>query len=153
MFDSYLFDNIYVAPNQLLQVVEKQIDLTKPHESSLTIGDKALNLVNYQLQSQKIVKDVSQLKIIVGDYTTAISKVRANAELSDADLAKMQNELGNVDLPQLAKDVEGIQDQNTTTVKQLEDYTTFKTDILARLEKLEGTEATDGSSVSGSDSV
>lgn len=171
VYDRYLFINPYVAEQQLLTVIGKEIDLNKPHKSTMTFGDKTAKLTDYQNDFKKISKDVESLKSTVSTIGGDVSSMRAGT--FSGNLATISEQLGTVDVPQLKKDYEGtqkdIEDSKTRlnsaetdlkTVKQ-DDETTKQTlaeyqqtltkyqqtiaDLDERLKKLEGGNADDRS--------
>ena len=172
VYDRYLFINPYVAEQQLLTVISKEIDLNKPHKSTMTFGDKTAKLTDYQNDFKKVSKDIESLKSTVSTIGGDVSSMRAGT--SSAALATISEQLGTVDVPQLKKDYEGtqkdIEDSKTrlnsaetdlktvkeddeTTKQTLEEYqhtlTEYQqtiTDLDKRLKKLEGGNA-DGTGV------
>lgn len=107
VYDRYLFINPYVAEQQLLTVISKEIDLNKPHKSTMTFGDKTTRLTDYQNDFKKVSKDVESLKSTVSTIGGDVSSMRAGT--SSGKLATISEQLGTVDVPQLKKDYEGTQ--------------------------------------------
>ncbi|QHM59382.1 hypothetical protein C7M46_00025 [Pediococcus pentosaceus] len=107
VYDRYLFINPYVAEQQLLTVIGKEIDLNKPHKSTMTFGDKTARLTDYQNDFKKVSKDVESLKSTVSTIGGDVSSMRAGT--SSTKLAMVSEQLGTVDVPQLKKDYEGTQ--------------------------------------------
>lgn len=107
VYDRYLFINPYVAEQQLLTVIGKEIDLNKPHKSTMTFGDKATRLTDYQNDFKKVSKDVESLKSTISTIGSDVSSMRAGT--SSGKLATISEQLGTVDVPQLKKDYEGTQ--------------------------------------------
>lgn len=107
VYDRYLFINPYVAEQQLLTVISKEIDLNKPHKSTMTFGDRATRLTDYQNDFKKVSKDVKSLKSTISTIGGDISSMRAGT--SSGKLAVIAEQLGTVDVPQLKKDYEGTQ--------------------------------------------
>ena len=164
VYDRYLFINPYVAEQQLLTVIGKEIDLNKPHKSTMTFGDKTTRLTDYQNDFKKVSKDVESLKSTVSTIGGDVSSMRAGT--SSGKLATISEQLGTVDVPQLKKDYEGtqkdIEDSKTrldtaekglkivkeddeTTKQTLAEYQQTITDLDERLKKLEGGNADDRS--------
>lgn len=172
VYDRYLFINPYVAEQQLLTVIGKEIDLNRPHKSTMTFGDKTTKLTDYHNDFKKVSKDIESLKSTVSTIGGDVSSMRGGT--SSAELATISEQLGTVDVPQLKKDYEGtqkdIEDSKTrldsaetdlktvkeddeTTKQTLEEYqqtlTEYQqtiTDLDERLKKLEGGNA-DGTGV------
>lgn len=157
VYDRYLFINPYVAEQQLLTVIGKEIDLNKPHKSTMTFGDKTTKLTDYQNDFKKVSKDVESLKSTMSTVSGDVSSMRTGT--SDATLASINEQLGTVDVPQLKKDYEGaqkdIEDSKTrldsaekdlktvkeddeTTKQTLEEYQQTIANLDERLKKLEG---------------
>ncbi|MBF7112586.1 phage tail protein [Pediococcus pentosaceus] len=107
VYDRYLFINPYVAEQQLLTVIGKEIDLNKPHKSTMTFGDKTARLTDYQNDFKKVSKDVESLKSTISTIDGDVSSMRAGT--SSGKLATISEQLGTVDVPQLKKDYEGTQ--------------------------------------------
>lgn len=165
VYDRYLFINPYVAEQQLLTVISKEIDLNKPHKSTMTFGDKTTKLTDYHNDFKKVSKDIESLKSTISTVSGDVSSMRAGT--SSVELATISEQLGTVDVPQLKKDYEGtqkdIEDSKTrldtaetdlktvkeddeTTKQTLEEYQQTITDLDERLKKLEGGNA-DGTGV------
>lgn len=157
VYDRYLFINPYVAEQQLLTVISKEIDLNKPHKSTMTFGDKTTRLTDYQNDFKKVSKDVESLKSTVSTIGGDVSSMRGGT--SSTELATISEQLGTVDVPQLKKDYEGtqkdIEDSKTrldtaetdlktvkeddeATKKTLEEQKQTIADLDERLKKLEG---------------
>lgn len=157
VYDRYLFINPYVAEQQLLTVISKEIDLNKPHKSTMTFGDKTTRLTDYQNDFKKVSKDVESLKNTVSTIGGDVSSMRGGT--SSTELATISEQLGTVDVPQLKKDYEGtqkdIEDSKTrldaaetdlktvkeddeTTKQTLEEQKKTIADLDERLKKLEG---------------
>ncbi|GAC46136.1 enterolysin A. metallo peptidase. MEROPS family M23B [Pediococcus acidilactici NGRI 0510Q] len=159
VYDRYLFINPYVADTQLLTVVSKEIDITNPFKSTLTIGDKTPKLTDYQNENRNISKVVSKLASTVTTISGDVSAMRGGAGNSSSQLQTIYDQLGNTNVPQLQKDVEGIQDFNQkaderltnaetdlktvkeddeSTKKTLDEYRQTIANLDARLRRLEG---------------
>lgn len=159
VYDRYLFVNPYVADTQLLTVVSKEIDITNPFKSTLTIGDKTPKLTDYQNENRNISKEVSKLASTVTTISGDVSAMRGGAGNSSSQLQTIYDRLGNTNVPQLQKDVEGIQDfskkaderlttaetdlktvkeDDESTKQKLAEYEKTIADLNERLKKLEG---------------
>src|SRR5690606_37822441 len=68
-----------------LQIIEKEIDINDPAQSSLTIGEKYVTLTEYQLQVNKKATKVVELEGIVNRQARTIVGLRE--ELQDVDKA------------------------------------------------------------------
>lgn len=130
VYDRYLFINPYVAEQQLLTVIGKEIDLNKPHKSTMTFGDKTTKLTDYQNDFKKVSKDIESLKSTVSTIGGDVSSMRAGT--SSVELATISDQLGTVDVPQLKKDYEGtqkdIEDSKTRLIAAETDLKTVKED-------------------------
>lgn len=137
VYDRYLFINPYVAEQQLLTVIGKEIDLNKPHKSTMTFGDKTTRLTDYQNDFKKVSKDVESLKSTVSTIGGDVSSMRGGT--SSAELATISEQLGTVDVPQLKKDYEGTQKDIENSKTRLE---TAETDLKTVKEDDEATKQT-----------
>ena len=135
--DRYMFINPNVAKTQLLRVTEKEIDILNPMSSSLTIADKSVKLSDYQLEFQNATKDLEQLKITVADQATALRSIRSNSGNTTGDLSDLINSLGSINLPQLAKDYQGLEKSYKEDKELLTNNQTKLEDLEIRLQKLE----------------
>lgn len=96
--DRYLFINPGIVEPQMLRVTQKQIDLTKPYESSLTIAEKPFGLVEYQSRLQKSLGKVENLKRVIESQAEAISEWNArydNSQQQIKDLSVALKDLEN----------------------------------------------------------
>lgn len=139
VYDRYLFINPYVAEQQLLTVIGKEIDLNKPHKSTMTFGDKTTKLTDYHNDFKKVSKDIESLKSTISTVSGDVSSMRAGT--SSVELATISEQLGTVDVPQLKKDYEGtqkdIEDSKTRLDTAETDLRTVKEDDEATKQTLE----------------
>lgn len=81
--DRYLFINPGIVEPQMLRVTQKQIDLTKPYESSLTIAEKSYGLTEYQTKLQRSLGKIDDLRRLQQSNESQISQLRQeNQELA-----------------------------------------------------------------------
>lgn len=91
--DPYEVGNWYPIENPIfgiedtLQIIEKEIDIINPTQSSLTIGEKYVTLTEYQLEANKKATKVVELEGIVNRQARIIVGLRE----------ELQEELQNVD--------------------------------------------------------
>lgn len=74
--DRYLFINPGIVEPQMLRVTQKQIDLTKPYESSLTIAEKSYGLTEYQTKLQRSLGKIDDLRRLQQSNASQISQLR-----------------------------------------------------------------------------
>lgn len=80
--DRYLFINPGIVEPQMLRVTQKQIDLTKPYESLLTIAEKSYGLTEYQTKLQRSLGKIDDLRRLQQSNASQISQLRQeNQEL------------------------------------------------------------------------
>lgn len=90
--DSYEVGNWHPIENPIfgiedtLQIIEKEIDINDPTQSSLTIGEKYVTLTEYQLEANKKATKVVELEGIVNRQARIIVRLRE----------ELQEELQNV---------------------------------------------------------
>ena len=101
-----MFINPYVAQTQLLRVVQKEIDLLRPHKSTLTIGDKSLGLTDYQAETNRQSQDLERVKVIVG----RVAEVQASGQSNVSSTTTIiQNGASSEDVTQLKFDMKQLQ--------------------------------------------
>lgn len=127
--DRYRFINPYVATTQLLRVTQKEVDLLKPHSSTLTIGDKAVSLTAYQLENNRTRTDIQRVKVMVSQLATAQSSsgVTSNPVVESAESSQEVVQL-QFDIEQLKK---VIQDQIPTGYVSASDFQKLKEEVEA----------------------
>ena len=105
--DRYMFINPYVAKDQLLRVVQKEIDLLKPHASTLTIGDKQIGLTDYQLEVNRNQQTFERVRVLVNQMAAvqANTAVNQNPVVVDAGTGEDVSQL-KFDMTQLQKVIE-----------------------------------------------
>lgn len=95
--DRYLFINPGIVEPQMLRVTQKQIDLTKPYESSLTIAEKPFGLVEYQSRLQKSLGRVENLKRVIESQAEAISEWNARYDNSQQQIKDLSSALKDLE--------------------------------------------------------
>ncbi|MBF0831340.1 holin [Lactobacillus murinus] len=81
----------------MLRVTQKQIDLTKPYESSLTIAEKPFGLVEYQSKLQKSLGRVENLKRVIESQAEAISEWNARYDNSQQQIKDLSSALKDLE--------------------------------------------------------
>ena len=104
--DRYMFINPNVAKTQLLRITQKEIDLLKPHASSLTIGDKTMGLTDYQLENQVNFQQFKEMRVMVNQV------VQTQEQSANNNNKVMQNFASSADLAQMRQDLRNLQDDN-----------------------------------------
>lgn len=130
--DRYMFINPYVAKDQLLRVVQKEIDLLKPHASTLTIGDKQIGLTDYQLEVNRNQQAFERVRVLVNQMAAvqANTAVNQNPVVVDAGTGEDVSQL-KFDMTQLQK---VIKDQIPTGYVSVDEFNKLK----AQVEALKG---------------
>ena len=130
--DRYMFINPYVAKDQLLRVVQKEIDLLKPHASTLTIGDKQIGLTDYQLEVNRNQQAFERVRVLVNQMAAvqANAAVNQNPVVVDAGTGEDVSQL-KFDMTQLQK---VIKDQIPTGYVSVDEFNKLK----AQVEALKG---------------
>ncbi|MFT8425684.1 MAG: phage tail protein [Liquorilactobacillus sp.] len=128
--DRYRFVNDLVAEQQYLRVIQKDIDFTKPQNSTLTIGGKTARLTDYQLENQKAAKEVNQLTdklnaqqnkiVILNENLTNANKVIKNLTDIPDEIKKIQQQI---------QELQNNQDDPDIHVGKIIDVSEFQTDI------------------------
>lgn len=95
--DRYLFINPGIVEPQMLRVTQKQIDLTRPYESSLTIAEKPFGLVEYQSRLQKSLGRVDNLKRAIESQAEAISEWNARYDNSQQQIKDLSSALKDLE--------------------------------------------------------
>ncbi len=95
--DRYLFINPGIVEPQMLRVTQKQIDLTKPYESSLTIAEKPFGLVEYQSRLQKSLGRVENLKRVIESQAEAISEWNTRYDNSQQQIKDLSSALKDLE--------------------------------------------------------
>lgn len=125
--DRYMFINPYVAKDQLLRVVQKEIDLLKPHASTLTIGDKQIGLTDYQLEVNRNQQAFERVRVLVNQMAAvqANAAVNQNPVVVDAGTGEDVSQL-KFDMTQLQK---VIKDQIPTGYVSVDEFNKLKAQV------------------------
>ncbi|QLL69795.1 phage tail protein [Lactobacillus sp. 3B(2020)] len=125
--DRYMFINPYVAKDQLLRVVQKEIDLLKPHASTLTIGDKQIGLTDYQLEVNRNQQAFERVRVLVNQMAAvqANTAVNQNPVVVDAGTGEDVSQL-KFDMTQLQK---VIKDQIPTGYVSVDEFNKLKAQV------------------------
>ncbi|UFK64825.1 phage tail protein [Limosilactobacillus reuteri] len=124
--DRYMFINPNVAKPQLLRITQKEIDLLKPHASSLTIGDKTMGLTDYQLENQVNFQQFKEIRVMVNQV------VQTQEQSANNNNKVMQNFASSADLAQMRQDLRNLQDDNDRARKgmvSLEEFNKLKEQV------------------------
>lgn len=124
--DRYMFINPNVAKSQLLRITQKEIDLLKPHASSLTIGDKTMGLTDYQLENQVNFQQFKEMRVMVNQV------VQTQEQSANNNNKVMQNFASSADLAQMRQDLRNLQDDNERARKgmvSIEDFNKLKEQV------------------------
>lgn len=89
--DRYMFINPNVAKTQLLRITQKAIDLLKPHASTLTIGDKALGITDYQLENSRNQQEFLNFKVNVDNRFARLGNTASQSSGQITDNANTKN--------------------------------------------------------------
>ncbi|MGE9856561.1 phage tail protein [Limosilactobacillus reuteri] len=124
--DRYMFINPNVAKTQLLRITQKEIDLLKPHASSLMIGDKTMGLTDYQLENQVNFQQFKEMRVMVNQV------VQTQEQSANNNNKVMQNFASSADLAQMRQDLRNLQDDNDRARKgmvSLEEFNKLKEQV------------------------
>lgn len=125
--DRYRFANDLVAEQQYLRVIQKDIDFTKPHTSSLTIGDSTVSLSRYQLENQKAADEISILNKRVNEQQSKIINLNQNLLKTVNTLTSVPDEIKK--LQEQIKELQDTSGNNDVHVGKIIDVSEFQTDI------------------------
>ena len=124
--DRYMFINPNVAKAQLLRITQKEIDLLKPHASSLTIGDKTMGLTDYQLENQVNFQEFKAMRVMVNQV------VQTQEQSANNNNKVLQNSATSADISQMRQEIRNIQDDNDRARKgmvSLEEFNKLKEQV------------------------
>lgn len=124
--DRYMFINPNIAKTQLLRITQKEIDLLKPHASSLTIGDKTMGLTDYQLENQVNFQQFKEMRVMVNQV------IQTQEQSANNNNKVMQNFASSADLAQMRQDLRNLQDDNDRARKgmvSLEEFNKLKEQV------------------------
>lgn len=110
----YLFDNVFVAENQLLRIAKKTIDFAHPHKSELTIADKPTSLSNYQLDNINAIKVMQGLKSQVDNYNGQIVILKKQSKEMNELISNQQKTIDEIKQESKAKRIAIVGDSYST---------------------------------------
>lgn len=133
--DSYKFKVPQIATEQLLRITQKEIDLLRPYQSSITIADKSISLSNYQAELRNKVNKIDSIESQVRSQASQISSIQNGAD--NAQIRQISNALGSVDLAQLKKDYDGTKNEVDKVNDKMTDLDELINQLKERLDHLE----------------
>ncbi len=115
--DRYLFINPGIVEPQMLRVTQKQIDLTKPYESSLTIAEKSYGLTEYQTKLQRSLGKIDDLRRLQQSNASQISQLRQENQVLVRDYRNLYQ--ANEQLATEFKEIKDLVDKMNDTNKDV----------------------------------
>lgn len=142
--DRYLFINPGIVEPQMLRVTQKQIDLTKPYESSLTIAEKYFGLTEYQTKLQRSLGKIDDLRRLQQSNASQISQLRQENQVLVRDYRNLYQ--ANEQLATEFKEIKDLVDKMNDTNKDVtEPINGDWTSVVQHAAKLMKVELTDDS--------
>lgn len=101
----------------MLRVTQKQIDLTKPYESSLTIAEKSYGLTEYQTKLQRSLGKIDDLRRLQQSNASQISQLRQENQVLVRDYRNLYQ--ANEQLATEFKEIKDLVDKMNDTNKDV----------------------------------
>ncbi|MED4083865.1 phage tail spike protein [Halalkalibacterium halodurans] len=114
--DSFEIDNFYPIINPLfnieeqLQVIEKDIDINEPTNSSLVIGEQYRTLTQYQVEANKRMRQVEDLQSVVDSQMRTIGQLKNEVSTVESGLQQVEQALADGDIPALQDAIQNLTD-------------------------------------------
>lgn len=108
-----------------LQIIEKEIDINDPTQSSLTIGEKYVTLTEYQLEANKKTTKVVELEGIVNRQARIIAGLREELQDVDKALDNLYKTIDEMDIDALddaVRDLEQAIQNLQEAIEQIPSY-------------------------------
>lgn len=137
--DSFEVGNYYPLKHELLdidynvRIIEKTIDISSPESSSITLGDKQIDIKDYQLEMEKQTNKINSISKDITSTKLEIKNVSALANTTAKSVNKVSEEvinLGNNTSGTIAAMVESITLLSETVQAISEDLTNINSTIL-----------------------
>ena len=137
-FDALEVGNYYPVIHRLLGVdhtvrlIEKSIKIENPDESSVSLGEKKLNIKDYQIEMEKQTKSFSQVNSQLSSTIVQVQNVTTLANNTADNVVKINQEIidmGTSSGVALEAMAEAIKNINTTVTSIQSDITTLKTNV------------------------
>lgn len=130
-FDSFDVGNSHPVINPImnidedLRIIGKTIDINKPQDDSLKIGDKFKSLYEYQVDAKKAELKVVELEGTVERQSKRIVKVQEEIKNVNKSLDELVEAFNDADIPQIEQAVTDLSDavENLTdAIDNIPDY-------------------------------
>ena len=112
--------NPVMALDERLRIIGKTIDIVDPLNSSLTIGDKFKSLLDYQLERDKMERQVGILQGRLEGLSRSYSQIRAAYSDISEQIGKVQQDLVMVDIESLPTELQNIHAELQTIAAAIE---------------------------------
>src|SRR5690625_4098124 len=113
--DSFHVDNYHRVVNELfgideiLQVVQKNINIMDPTDISLVIGDMPKTLTDYQVELNKSASKVVDLENTVSRQSQRLGQLVGEINNVNTEITNVQNLINNVDLENLPDAIQSLE--------------------------------------------
>ena len=115
-----------------VRLIEKSIKIENPDESSVSLGEKKLNIKDYQIEMEKQTKSFSQVNSQLSSTIVQVQNVTTLANNTADNVVKINQEIidmGTSSGVALEAIAEAIKNINTTVTSIQSDITTLKTNV------------------------
>ena len=98
-YDAFTLGNFYKLDvpffnvDYYVRVVKETIDINNPHTSSLTFGDKVVDIKDYQLESKKQVTNYEQIKLEVENTAKKVEKINKSVTTNTKKVEILEGDL------------------------------------------------------------
>lgn len=98
-YDAFTLGNFYKLDvpffnvDYYVRVVKETIDINNPHTSSLTFGDKVVDIKDYQLESKKQVTNYEQIKLEVENTAKKVEKINKSVTTNTKKVETLEGDL------------------------------------------------------------
>lgn len=117
----YPVKNRYMGIEENLRTVGVTLDIINPEISSMTIGDKAKSLSQYQKEANEISRNYKEIQQNVINLSNSNIALNKSLEKTKEDLTNVMNQLTEVDFENLPEELKGISAQLVDIKQELND--------------------------------
>lgn len=114
--NSYRVINPLMEMNEVLRIIEKEIKIESPESSSLTIGDKFDDIKTYQINMNKVNKNMKGLVDTTKNINKKIDKTVSDLNNAQTEILQVQSDNSN-----LNNKVKTLETQMTDVLSDIED--------------------------------
>ncbi|WP_234402332.1 phage tail spike protein, partial [Oceanobacillus damuensis] len=111
--------------DERLRIIGKTIDILKPEDDNLTIGDKFKTLNEYQADANKQEKRIVQLQSKMNQQSSRLASIQSELDNVDQSVTDINQALADADLPALEEAIENLNlavNDLTDAVDAIPDY-------------------------------